>query len=341
MGALDLDQTGTYLYDTDTGTLTAPGGAVIPHQSIELINVQQNARLVSVARLEVRSQVTLRAHGALPLIVASEGEIVIHAEGRIDVGSRRSGTVPVGAGANQISCDSHLAQPGQDRSGGAAGGGGGGFQGKGGDGGDGNSDGITANGGIGGSPVSPPDIVRGGCRGGDGGDGAQSNSGGPGGSGGGAVQLTAQVAITVRGTLHAGGAGGTGGQAGEDAGGGAGGSGGYIGFDSPSIVIEPSTILAANGGSGGEGSNNDSGDVPGNGSDANASAQPAPASADNANNTTEGEEGSGGANLNGQSVGGQRGGGGGGGGGAAGYILSFGAPDVRGDPVRSPPITIR
>lgn len=340
-GPLDLDQAGVYLYDTGTGILTAPGGGAIPHQSTELINTMQNVRVVSVSRFELRSQVTLRAIGALPLLIASEGEIIIHADGLIDVSSNRTGMDRVGAGADGVPCTSHEAQPGQNRSGGAAGGGGGGFQGSGGRGGDGNSDGTRADGGPGGMSVTPPAFVRGGCKGGNGGDGAEAGSGGEGGAGGGAVQLTAQTRITVRGILHAGGAGGTGGDASEDSGAGAGGSGGYIGFDSPEIIIEPSSILAANGGGGGEGSNNVGGETPGNGSDATISNQPASGSPNNANGTTEGEEGSAGANLDGQSVGGQENGGGGGGGGGAGFILSFGTPTVTDNPVRSPVITIR
>ena len=80
---------------------------------------------------------------------------------------------------------------------------------------------------------------------------SDANTTAPGGAGGGAIQLSSRMAISITGTIVAGGAGGEGSPLNAAVGGGGGGAGGYIGFDSGSLAIDAGAIVAANGGGGG------------------------------------------------------------------------------------------
>ncbi|MBW2732221.1 MAG: IPT/TIG domain-containing protein [Deltaproteobacteria bacterium] len=125
-------------------------------------------------------------------------------------------------------------------------GGGGGARGaQGGDGGDTDTGAIGGEGGIANGSVALLSLY-GGCGGGGGGNGIE---GGAGGAGGGVLQISADGAVVVSGTIHMPGAGGAG-SSGIAAGGG-GGSGGGILLEGATITL--TGLLAANGGGGGGG----------------------------------------------------------------------------------------
>lgn len=248
-GALTLNEAGTWIYDTDSGTLLDPSGATSSPQSMMMTQPSgAKVRLISVSGFGVGSSAILRVIGSVPMLVASWS--VINIDGTIDVSSSRdvtTGDTSMGAGANAAACASHAATKGNEDYGEGGGGGGGGFGAAGGDGGKG-ANGYAAAG-AGGTAVPIPSDVRGGCRGFKGGGGENPGAGGP---GGGAVALSASISITVTGTLHAGGAGGgPGGDYSDGAGGG--GSGGMLELEAPSVTLQASAMLAANGGGGGEG----------------------------------------------------------------------------------------
>ncbi len=231
---------GTVEYDTDTGMAndgSAPRSTLITQED----NLQ--LRVISVDNFGVAQGASLRVVGAHPLLVLSWSSIMV--AGTIDVSSQRALPRP-GAGGSRPGCNA--AQDGQGVSN-AGGGGGGGLNQGGKNGGSGNQMGNPG-GMLGGSVPRPVGAVIGGCRGGSGGGGA---AGGQGGHGGGAIQLTAQMAITIAPSsrIHAGGMGGAGAQG--NGGGGGGGSGGYIGLDAPVVTTASGSILAANGGAGGAG----------------------------------------------------------------------------------------
>lgn len=258
---LELTDTGTYVYNTETGVLLDPDMVESNPNSTPLIPpaAEPRVRVLSVDRLLVGSDTTLRVEGAHPLIVAAWTDIVI--AGTVDVSSNAADGP--GAGANTGTC--MAADPGgpqMNNGGGGGGGGGGGLQSPGGNGGDGDGGGGSP--GTKGDPVDTPDNVRGGCPGAKGGAGdGVDGGGGLGGDGGGAIQLTAHSRIQLRGTVHAGGAGGAGADAdtnGHDrtrrSGGGGGGSGGYIGLEGATLMLMSGGVLAANGGGGGGGCGN-------------------------------------------------------------------------------------
>jgi hypothetical protein len=312
-GKLDLATAGTWTYDTTAGTLVDPNKATITPPSVVLSQSGgPQIRVVSVTRLSVQKGVTLRVVGDRPLVVAAWTDISV--DGTVDVGSDSKD----GAGADPSDCASHAAKDGSTDHNEGGGGGGGGFGGDGGDGGDGRSG--SANGGAKGAKIAPPTVVRGGCEGGRGGD-----SGGSGGSGGGALQLSARLAITVAGTLHAGGERGAGAGTG-DKGGGGGGSGGYLGLDAPSVTLESTAILAANGGGGGEGSSGLSGKS---GEHGLAQAQAADGGSGGTSSGGDGGDGGWRDGPNGQN-GKQDSDGGGGGGGGVGFVLVHGKLDNQG-----------
>jgi hypothetical protein len=150
-------------------------------------------------------------------------------------------------GAPSTGC---TATPGTDdtsggSSAGGGGGGGGSFSGAGADGGDSQS---AAAGGTTGATL--PLAIRAGCRGAAGGTSSAGN-GGLGGAPGGALYLVAGQSIEIHGDIFANGAGGKGGP--NKAGGGGGGSGGLIALDAPTVTLDSTTDLVANGGAGGEG----------------------------------------------------------------------------------------
>jgi hypothetical protein len=299
-GPLVLDS-GSYTYDTTSGTLSGPSNVAIASKIIG------GNRVISVERLSLGAGATLRVTGSQPLVVASWGAIDV--SGTIDASS---GTSP-GAGANPADCGTHPAVAGTSGDAGGGGGGGGGFQGAGGRG--GNGDGGA--GGTGGGAAAAPQL-QGGCPGARGGNGDQLN-GGAGGAGGGAVQLTARqsITITVTGKVHAGGGGG-GGATGSDGAGGGGGSGGMIGLESPSVAVRSGAVLAVNGGGGGQGSNA----MPG-GAGQPGAPSATPGAGGTGGDSAPGGEGSAGTTLGGnagRNTGDVGGDGGGGAGGGAGYI---------------------
>ncbi len=302
----------TYLvYDTDLPGFETPGAPADPPSMIIEQPDGTQFVLISVNDLDILDSGSLRVLGSRPLAIAANGSITV--AGLLDVSSKRGQRN--GAGANYAMCPNPTSGENDD---GGAGGGGGGFQGTGGDGGrgdsnDNNGDG-TAFGGSGGASVGVPGEIRGGCRAADG--GSAGGARGQGGASGGAVLLASQEAITVTGTIEAGGEGGRSGPIARNGGGG-GGSGGYIGFDAPSVTFN-SAIVAANGGGGGEGglvdANTDDGD--------NGEADSTPASGGSFySQAGDGAAGGAGNSLDGFDANDFREGGGGGGGGAVGYII--------------------
>jgi hypothetical protein len=259
---------GAFVYDTDSGLLSHTSAEVSSPPS----SIVNEARVIWVTSFVVSGAATLRATGSRPLMVVSTGDMTI--DGSIDVSSstRTAGDFDLGAGAiaDPSSCSSPPLAGTRCGKHGASGGGGGGFAiaggagdggGKGHDCGDGDSDGKPPT--SGGAPIEGlAGQIRGGCAGAPGDftdeDGAVIEDRGEGGPGGGALHLTARGVLTVRGTLHAGGAGG---RPGSDhrASGGGGGSGGYIGLESNDLRVQQSAVLAANGGGGGGGCDNPTG----------------------------------------------------------------------------------
>ncbi len=239
-----------------------------------------------VDRLVVEDGAELIGVGRRPLVVLARGEVVVG--GLVSVGadrlpgerhagaggytgaeaSHRDGYGP-GAGSNGIADGSVEPCAGGDACDvtecvDVTGGGGGGGAGHGTDGGRGGA-GARDTGEPGlvyGEPTLVP--LAGGSGGGAGGSGPGSGcsgqpTGGEGGHGGGALQISAAVSVTVRGTLDARGGGGRGGRLPERSdfapdyhwgAGGGGGSGGAILIEAPRVVVEGQ--VAANGGAGGD-----------------------------------------------------------------------------------------
>lgn len=323
----------SHVYSTDSRSFTSSGAPANP-QSIVITQADgTEAVIISVTDLRILPVLLitgeLRVEGSRPLIIAASGTVEI--AGTLDVASRLG--EQTGAGANHARCPA--AGPGQDDMGGAGGGGGGGFQGKGGKGGPGDSNEGQSTGGDGSAALaSVPATVRGGCPGASGGQG-NDGSPAPGGDGGGAVQITAQLSISVlAGTILAGGSGGAAGPISRNGGSG-GGSGGYIGLDAPEVNVE-FTVMTANGGGGGEGGvvNVEADD----GSDGGATGSPAPGGSGEGQ-AGDGGDGGAGTSLDGADTNDLQQDGGGGGGGAVGYIIIRTA-DLQGSPfVISPPAT--
>ncbi len=241
-GPLVLSSGGTYIYNTDSGTLTGVTPTASNPANEVLTALDPDVRVLIVDRLEIQAGATLSVVGAMPLVIVSWDDIAM--QGTLNVNSTR---VRPGPGSDPATCGSSTGTPGTFR----GGGGGGALGGNGGDGGnDGGANGAK------GESIGTPSSIRGGCGGGVGGAGI-GNGGKPGvgGSGGGAVYLVAQTTISVGGVLHAGGAGGQGAQLSDvaRAAGGGGGSGGYIGLEAPTVTVASSAVLAANGGGGGGG----------------------------------------------------------------------------------------
>lgn len=231
---------GAWQYDTNSGALTDPDFAVtFPSSELSRQSDGVEARILLCTSIRVEDGAELRVVGQRPLIFASWSTIAV--DGVIDLTSHVGAA---GAGANASACDP--AGPGANDSSGGGGGGGGGFGSAGAHGGTGGT--SAAAGGTAGQSSPRPSTVRGGCSGAVGGN----PLGGYGGAGGGAIQLTAAERITVAGTVSAGGQGGGAGL-GDDSGGGGGGSGGMVGLQAPTVTLDGSAILAANGGGGGGG----------------------------------------------------------------------------------------
>jgi len=244
-GPLLLGMPGTYVLDTDLGTLKhlesdtpimISTRTVVPNDGVEFL-------LVKTSRFEISvDSTTLRAEGSLPLVIASTEAMQI--SGTIDVSSGNDGLCNprnVGAGGNSPKCESHPATNGTAA---GSGGGGGGF---------GSQGGGSANEFVGGDFFATS-FIRGGCSGGT----AASTLSTPalGGAGGGAIGLVSQESILLRGQskLLAGGSGGEGGKLGTIVGAGAGGgSGGMIDISAPIVTIQAGSLVLANGGGGGGG----------------------------------------------------------------------------------------
>lgn len=247
-------------YDTDTGVLTAMGGATSTPPSVLFDPASgPEARVLVLDTLVVSSGTALVASGSRPLIIVVHGDVSI--VGTIDVSATVNpddGSSTPGAGGDDATeCADGFGEPGTDSTGagGAGGGGGGGFGEDGGDGGDGNGSGAGGKGPKGaksGSDTLVP--LRGGCAGGVGGDSVGVlDNGGRAGNGGGAVEITALGMIVVSGTISANGTGGAAGATLVNAGGGGAGSGGGILLDGDVVTVSDVAKLCANGGGGGEG----------------------------------------------------------------------------------------
>jgi len=308
---------GIYVYDTDTGVLTDPGTAETTPPSVVIPQQGQEARVWSVTSLTIGNTTLLRVVGARPLIIAADTTIVVN--GTVDVSSNFTGA---GAGA-KTDCGTASPTAGAPAAGtgstqGGGGGGGGGFRGTGGDGGTGNGAAKGAKG----DAVPLPVELRGGCAGANGGASQDSGSGGGGGgAGGGGVELAARISVSISGLVQAGGARGSRGLQGNGSGGtggGGAGSGGMIYIDTASLDLLGGAILAANGGGGAEGGdNNEDGGV--NAQDGQASANAASKGSGGANKGGDGSNGSAGGTINATNA--QNNESGGGGGGGAGFIV--------------------
>lgn len=190
----------------------------------------------------------LRAVGSMPLVLAAADTLTVNAP--IDASARLGAPPPAGADAKACAA-AGAGDPGD----GAGGGAGGSFGGAGGRGGNGKG---SRKGGLPGAVTRPAIGIRGGCPGGSGGDGGRGQASGA--SSGGAVYLIAGSRIDVLAPISASGAGGRGGDKGmgpaHGGGGAGGGSGGQIGLDAPTIAVDATASLVANGGGGGEGGDN-------------------------------------------------------------------------------------
>lgn len=241
-----------------TSEVLVDGGPATPDDCAQVVTQGAGPEVCVIAARRIDIAANLRVTGTRPLVLFALDDLVVLADGTIDVSSQRAGEV--GAGTQTADCGLGAAGGAVGQSGGGGGGGAGGtFASLGGTGGAGAAvdGGTTVSAAAGGVPFAVPALsfVRGGCRGGSGGDGSAVGSGGGGKPGGGAVYLIAGGSITIRGTVNASGmGGGIGGQGGTTSGGGGGGgSGGLIGLDAPTIVIEQTARMVANGGGGGGG----------------------------------------------------------------------------------------
>jgi len=230
--------------DTDGGKSNPPG------LTCATLSGGDNVCALAANAITLKQGVTLSAHGARPLVLLGHS---ITINGTIDVASRINGSLggQRGPASGVLGCSPGVAATN------SGGGGGGGFGGAGGKGGDEGGSPITT-GGATGNAISLM-ALRGGCDGGRGGD--SSATGGPpgvGGAGGGAVWIASDMGSLVIGPgakINASGAGGARGigSAAADDGGAGGGSGGLIVLQAPSIMLDPSAQIFANGGGGGGG----------------------------------------------------------------------------------------
>ena len=166
---VNLDRSGTYLFSTDTGTLTDPFGGNVDVESIEIAQGTGTARVIFASNFTLGANSRLRAIGEPSFIVASPGSANV--AGEVDVSSTVSGTaVSPGAGAD-VSCVVDATADGIEIDAGGAGGtggAGGSFVDVGGAG--GGSPKGAAGPTLGGQPAAPvtPTALQGGCPGGSG-----------------------------------------------------------------------------------------------------------------------------------------------------------------------------
>ncbi|MBV8758367.1 MAG: hypothetical protein JO257_13860 [Deltaproteobacteria bacterium] len=193
------------------------------------------ACLLHVSSIRIAAGHPFGATGKLPLILVSDGPVVI--EDGLLIGAN---------GQGHGGCTARQGTTGTMWGGG---GGGGGFGHAGADG--GQNDTGSAN--PGGSANGPDTLVplEGGCQGGDGGIGNDPTGSAAGGAGGGALEISSRVSISMANTalVLAPGGGGTGGM--RTRGGGGGGAGGAILLEAPDLAL--GGAICAPGGGGGQG----------------------------------------------------------------------------------------
>jgi hypothetical protein len=255
----------------------------------------------------------VRVTGSKPLVLIATNSLTV--TGTLDVASHTA-TPSRGAGGDPPSCEYGI-PPNSGNNPETRGGAGGSFGGSGGRGGLKNGQLPAADSGVPGAraTITPPAVLRGGCRGQSGFDTGAA----VGGFGGGAVYLVAGVELSVdtNGAVNASGAGGNGGATAAmfGRGGAGGGSGGMIVLEAPTVNLLGKVFADGGGGGEGGGANN-----PGNyGYESNGTSR-APGGNGGAGNGGDGGAGSYGTMLDG--IDGNNNGvdSGGGGGGGAGII---------------------
>ena len=239
LGANPFTQNGTYTINSSANppTLSGPGLATPLHGA-----VANGIAVFTFNSLSLGSGITLQGTGTLPIALLSQANATVG--GAINVsgsgGSGGSGGAggPGGAGGG---------------AGGTGGGEGGGGEGDGG-GGDGGGGSYGGSGGTGGGSGSGPygDLTQT-LQGGSGGGGGSSDfdgtdGGGGGGGGGGALEIGAEAALAITGSIHA-----DGGNAGQVFFWGGGGSGGGLIAFGSTVTLSGSARLSAVGGTSGYG----------------------------------------------------------------------------------------
>ena len=270
---------GTWRLDTDLRVLLGPDGIAEVGQALTVLDGAPEILVWATEALSVDEGAILRVRGRRALVVLAADRISV--DGTIDA-SAGCDLAETAADRERVWCggpgggdgghpdegdgmiDATGCGPGAGGDAGVSsderGGGGGGFGTGGGDGGGADGNGTDSEGGAacGAGTLEP---LEGGSGGGSAGyrGNTAHDARTSGGGGGGAVQLTARVAIDVRGVIDASGEGGAGTtQAGTVPatgvdGGGGGGAGGAILLEAPSVRIEDGAIVVANGGGGGAG----------------------------------------------------------------------------------------
>jgi hypothetical protein len=236
-------------FDTDTGELT-PGGPLLS-AIVDQIGGGPQVRLVVVNSFAIGEPATLRIVGTHALVIQVHDNAVIG--GILDASATMN---MAGAGA-AASCATGDGGAGGATAALGAGGGGGGagiwYRGGSGSVGGGGAAGAGA-GGVNELFPGPLTPLRAGCAGADGGT-AGAALGGGGGASGGALQISVQHMLTIRGTINVSGGGGGHGAVGGSGGGGGGGGGGLL--LEAGLTDLGGAIICANGGSGGEGGASD------------------------------------------------------------------------------------
>jgi hypothetical protein len=295
VGSIDTAASGSLVFDTDSGqvsqadgTIVRPAGAGLDATSgihFEIVSQANGPEIgvFTVASVLVQADDSLRAQGASAFAIVSASDVIINGVIDVDGGATAcdsdSDTCAGPGGGNGGDGDGGDGQgPGAGQGGsdpgdgGETGGGGGGFATPGARGGNGLSQvnfQKRADGGAGGPAVDSELLVP--LRGGGGGGGGAregtafsecntSRDGGLGGGGGGALQLFSRTRIVIANDgaecgIRA--SGGGGGGAGCGAGGGGAGSGGALLLEAPSVGVQASCYLVANGGGGSGGHRSD------------------------------------------------------------------------------------
>lgn len=221
----------------DTAATTLPKRQVVQSDGTPLT-------VIHLSSLVVDPFVTLTLTGT-GVVLAVDGEATIN------------GTIVAAGGTdNDVHCATARGGNGTDSGdeddGGGGGGGGAAAAGDGGSGsaGSGVLAGFAGEKGVKATSTLSP--LRGGCRGGDGGRPDGRGQAALGGRGGGALQISTNTKLSLRGMIDAAGRGGRGGTA-AHVGAGGGGSGGGILLEGPAIDFGLGSRICADGGSGGEG----------------------------------------------------------------------------------------